>query len=309
MSRTRRFLRFPLTRIVIALAVFAGLAWGLSLAIALPLATYGGTMEAVGPAGLLVVEQAVASVAAVAALLFVGRVIEQRSLEEIGLRPHRAARELLAGFGIGAGILCGIIGVLALLGWYHVAGFVGPPGRVPAAALQALLLFFFVAVSEETLFRGIVFRILEEGIGSWLAIAVSGLFFGLAHLGNPNATPLAAAGIALDAGVQLAAAYMLTRSLWLATGIHWAWNFFEGPVFGTPVSGQPFPAILDGVVRGPELWTGGAFGPEAGLVSIGLSGGVGVALLVLAVRRGQVVTPGWMRRGGGRVSAPTAGEG
>jgi membrane protease YdiL (CAAX protease family) len=98
-------------------------------------------------------------------------------------------------------------------------------------------------------------------------VVISSAFFGALHLGNPNAIWVSAAGIFL-AGVFLAYSYLRTRQLWLPIGLHIGWNFFEGVVFGFPVSGSESYALIRTSVDGPVLWTGGLFGPEAGLVVI-----------------------------------------
>ncbi len=122
------------------------------------------------------------------------------------------------------------------------------------------------------------------------------MLFGYLHLSNPNATLLGALGVAL-AGVLYAAGYMLTRNLWLVIGLHWSWNFFQGAIFGVPVSGQSLQGVpVSATIAGPELWTGGAFGPEAGLLAYSVNAIVSIAMLALAVRRGHIVTPRWMRR-------------
>jgi hypothetical protein len=98
-------------------------------------------------------------------------------------------------------------------------------------------------------------------------VVISSAIFGGLHLGNPNAIWVGAAGIFL-AGVFLAYGYLRTRQLWLPIGLHIGWNFFEGVVFGFPVSGSESYALIRTSVDGPMLWTGGLFGPEAGLVVI-----------------------------------------
>ncbi|HLF69372.1 MAG TPA: CPBP family intramembrane glutamic endopeptidase, partial [Actinomycetota bacterium] len=145
----------------------------------------------------------------------------------------------------------------------------------------------------EVLFRGIIFRIMEEGIGSWGAIALSSLIFGGAHLSNPHSSVFAAIAIAVEAGLMLSGAYMLTRDLWMAIGIHWSWNFFEGPVFGTAVSGGDFPVMVRSTMTGPALWTGGSFGPEAGLVAFIIAGSIGGLMIYLAVKKGFTLSPMW----------------
>lgn len=126
-----------------------------------------------------------------------------------------------------------------------------------------------VAVTEELLFRGVVYRILEERTGGIVAIAVSSLIFGLTHLLNVNATLWGTLAIAVEGGALLAIAYAATRSLWLPIGLHFAWNFTASGVFGTAVSGADGePGLLRTVLSGPDLLTGGAFGPEASLFAL-----------------------------------------
>jgi hypothetical protein len=119
------------------------------------------------------------------------------------------------------------------------------------------------------------------------------VLFGLMHLPNPAATVLSAAAIALEAGVMLAAAYMVTRRIWLAIGIHIAWNFTQGGIFGLPTSGVQSSGFLEGHVRGSSLLTGGAFGPEASIVAVVVCLAAGVYLLRLARSKGHVLAPSW----------------
>ncbi len=126
-----------------------------------------------------------------------------------------------------------------------------------------------VAVTEELLFRGVLHRILEQRAGSVIAIVVSSLLFGLTHLINGNATLWGTLAIAVEGGTMLAVAYTATRSLWLPIGLHFAWNWLQGGVFGTAVSGADSePGLLRTVLSGPAALTGGSFGPEAGLFAL-----------------------------------------
>jgi hypothetical protein len=127
------------------------------------------------------------------------------------------------------------------------------------------------------------------------------LFFGFGHRSNPGATWVSSVAIAIEAGGLLAAAYVATRSLWLPIGLHWAWNLFEGPVWGSPVSGIGLPVLANARFPGPRMLTGGDFGPEAGLPAMVLGAALGLWFLVNAVRHEQIVTPAWMRWIAGRL--------
>lgn len=228
---------------------------------------------------------------------------ERKRPRDVGLGLAGSVSQTARGFLLGALLLTAVTGVLALAGSYQLLGWAEIPAGSSRAALfgRAVILFFAVAIFEEVSVRGIVFRQLEQAIGTWLAIVASALFFGFGHRGNPGATWVSSVAIAIEAGGLLAAAYVATRSLWLPIGLHWAWNLFEGPVWGSPVSGVGLPVLANARFPGPRLLTGGAFGPEAGLPAMVLGAGLGVWFLVLAVQREQIVTPAWMRWMAGRL--------
>jgi hypothetical protein len=284
MSLGRRILLFPLTLLLIAAVLLAGSAIAIfALLDALKL-----------PIGALTRESVLAG-CALLTFIVVGRLIERRTFAELGF-GRGFLRDMGIGLALGAGIISLVIGLLALFGWYQV---IGPGALVGAGVVTNLwvaFLFLLVAVFEEVTFRGLLFRIVENGLGSWGALIVSAIFFGGAHLGNPSATVGSSIAIALEAGVLLGAIYMATRSLWMVIGVHWAWNYFEGPVFGTQVSGYDLPSLLHSVTDGPVLWTGGVFGPEAGLFAVIAGGIVGAIFIWLAIRRGQIIAPMWARR-------------
>ena len=151
------------------------------------------------------------------------------------------------------------------------------------------------AVTEEILMRAILFRILEEATGSVIALVVSAVVFGALHGWNPGATVTNTMAIALEAGVLLAAVYMVSRRLWMPIGLHLAWNYAEGGVFGANVSGAHAPGFFLSHFSGPELLSGGAFGPEASVVAVAVCLVGGVSFLVVAKRWGHVVAPRWRR--------------
>ncbi|HEY7092601.1 MAG TPA: type II CAAX endopeptidase family protein [Ktedonobacterales bacterium] len=284
MSLGRRILLFPLTLLLIAAVLLAGSA----------IAIFALLDALKVPSGPLTRESVLAG-CALLTLIVVGRLIERRTFAELGF-GRGFLRDMGVGLALGASIISLVIGLLALFGWYQVIGPGALVGAGLATNLSVILLFLLVAVFEEITFRGLLFRIVENGLGSWGALIVSAVLFGGVHLGNPGATIGSSIAIALEAGVLLGAIYMATRSLWMVIGVHWAWNYFEGPVFGTQVSGNDIPSLLHSVTNGPVLWTGGAFGPEAGLFAVIAGGIVGATFIWLAIRRGQVIAPMWTRR-------------
>ncbi len=207
-------------------------------------------------------------------------------------RDPRALRHL--GLGLAAGLLVFSVAVAiaALLGVYRVEGEGDVSGLLAAVIATAL----FPAITEELLFRGILFRWIEEFGGSWLALLVTSALFGCAHLLNPHASPMAAVGITVEAGVMLGAAYMLTRSLWLPMGLHAAWNFAQGEIYDIPVSGLKPHGLLHARLSGDPLLTGNGFGLEASVIAIVVATVFGLFLLALAIRNGRLVGPSWTRR-------------
>ncbi|HEY5338613.1 MAG TPA: CPBP family intramembrane glutamic endopeptidase, partial [Rhizomicrobium sp.] len=177
---------------------------------------------------------------------------------------------------------CAVYAVLAAYGTASFKGFGTTDGLTVALAISV-----YSAVGEEIIFRGAVYRLLEEGCGTLVAIVLSGVLFGALHAFNPGATAVSTLAIAFEAGILLAAAYALTRSLWLPIGLHFGWNFTEGGIFGAAVSGGHMKGLLNVPLSGPALLTGGAFGPEASIVAVGICLTAAGVMLILAARRGE----------------------
>ena len=197
------------------------------------------------------------------------RWLDKRSFESLGLKLDRHTLiHVLAGIGI-TFVQMGFIYILMLgLGWLTFEGFAwqfDPINVVISSVITFFIAFIIVGWNEELLSRGYHLQTIASGLNLFWGVIISSAVFGLLHLGNPNATWVSAAGI-FFAGVYLAYGYIRTRQLWLSIGLHIGWNFFEGVVFGFPVSGLDIYALTRIKVHGPELWTGGAFGPEAGLI-------------------------------------------
>lgn len=279
----RRIVDHPLVAMVIALGVllaFAGLAGGLT-----EIALRGSPPETVNMAS---------NVASVIAMIVVYKIF----IRHLGEHPRddlsgaKAIRETAAGIGIGFLLFSVIVGAAALFGVYRIVG-IGDASLLLAALITVGL---FPAVTEELLFRGILFRWIERFGGTWAALIVSSALFGASHLENPNASWLAAVGIALEGGLLLGGAYMLTRRLWVPMGIHAAWNVTQGEIYDIPVSGTPVHGLLEAKLAGPPLLTGNGFGLEASLISITIATLFAIYLIVRAARSGHLVQPRWVRR-------------
>jgi hypothetical protein len=201
---------------------------------------------------------------------------------------------------IGAGLYTACILVLMAFGMYRIVGLNPWTFVIPAVAMALSSGMF-----EELLFRGVLFRSVEDIFGSWISLAVSSLAFGLIHLLNPAGTITGAIYISIEAGLLLAAAYMLTRRLWLSIGFHMAWNYTQAAIFSGIVSGNaPEPGLIRSNIRGPEVLTGGKFGLESSVIAFALCTATGTVLLIMAFRRGLIVPPYWKRTSGFALSKP-----
>ncbi|TDD05995.1 CPBP family intramembrane metalloprotease [Nonomuraea deserti] len=186
---------------------------------------------------------------------------------------------------LGSGLFTVLMALIAVFGgwqevsWGSFGGFLGTAGMMAS-----------VAVAEELVFRGVVFRIMEERTGTVIALVVSTLLFGATHLVNVNATLWGALAIALTGGIMTTAAYVATRSLWLPIGLHFAWNFTHAGIFGVMLSGSDVPphSLLNVTLSGPSWLTGGTFGPEAGLLALLVCLAPTIVLLRRAARAGQI---------------------
>jgi hypothetical protein len=246
-------------------------------------------VEGVPVVVLLTVVSGTASVVAVAA---VGWAIDRRRIADFGLGIDRDWwLDLGFGFALGAALMTLVFGVELALGWIVITGTFAPPGGFFTGFLSVCALFLVVGVQEELLARGYLLTNLCEGLRGWLgergatavAVLVSSAVFGGLHLGNPNATLVSTLSISL-AGVMLAVGYVLTDELAIPVGLHVSWNLFQGGVYGFPVSGLGLDVAVVAVAqRGPDRWTGGAFGPEAGLLG------------VTAILLGTLATVGYVR--------------
>jgi len=195
--------------------------------------------------------------------------LDRRSFHTLGLQfDHKTAFELLTGFGIGALCMTLVFGILwsaRLLVILSNPLASNSVIQILPALVSGLMVFVLAGWQEELYFRGYLLQNLKDGVNLPVAIMASSLIFGLGHLANPNGTLFGVFGTAL-AGLLMTYGVLRTHRLWLSIGLHISWNFFEGVIFGFPVSGLEMAHLLEIKVGGSELLTGKAFGPEAGLV-------------------------------------------
>jgi hypothetical protein len=281
-SRLNRFLYFPLTKISFGLAavVIATVSVQLGLEEILKHITFNEDFEKL-------IIAVFASAAALATYFYLFKFYEKRKIEE--LSTSHFWRNSISGILIGFLFLSIVILVIYLGKSYKILDFNPVSFLVPALALG-----ISSAVFEEILFRGIIFRITEEKLGSVWALIISSSFFGFAHLANENSTIFSAIAITIEAGLFLGAAYMYSRSLWLPIFIHFAWNFSEGGIYGAIISGNGLEkTLINSKIDGPKLLTGGAFGPENSLQAVILGLAVGILFIWMAYKQHKLVKPYW----------------
>ncbi len=199
---------------------------------------------------------------------FLTGAFEKKPLGSVGLALHtRWKRELGIGLALGAAMMLAIAVSGRVLGETSFT-WAAPPllyRDLWVAGSGALLLV--AAATEELTFRGYPFQRLVDWLGPVAAVLLTSAVFGLAHLGNPNHTWISTLNTMLT-GVTFAVAYLRTRSLWIPLGMHFSWNFMQGVVLGLPLSGLDFPVTLLHARTGGTRWlTGGAYGPEGGLLA------------------------------------------
>lgn len=278
--------------------------WVFALVRPVALSVYGEipTEMAADPEGLtllFIIDEVVGTVLMVAAVWVAARFLDRRRPGELGLRfDRRAWMDLAFGLGLGGLLMTGIFVVEFAAGWVTVTGYMQAP-HLPGypfafTLIPKVMMVLGVGIREEILSRGYHLTNIAEGLANWrgvnklgavlLATVLSSAVFGLLHGLNPNAT-FASTLFVVVGGVMLSTGYILTGKLGVSIGLHLSWNFFQGTVFGWPVSGltaHPSAFVMLSQ-QGPELWTGGSFGPEGGLLGL-LAMLAGIALTVAWVR-------------------------
>ena len=274
-----------------------------TLAVTLSLTASGGRSVTMSSPAILLASGVAGLAGAMLSVWLAGRYLDRRPFSDFGF--HLGAGwllDLLFGMLLG-GVLISTIFIIELgLGWVEVSGSFETFGTglsfLPSMLLPVVM-YLCVGIYEETVFRGYQLKNAAEGLdypalGPRGAILVawilSSVFFGLLHANNPSATAVSTLNIVL-AGLLLGFGYVVSGELAIPIGLHITWNLFQGAVYGFPVSGfGPFGAtIVETRQTGPDLWTGGTFGPEAGLLApIAMLLGISLIALWTRLRTGRV---------------------
>ena len=281
-SKINRFFHFTVTRVFVGVLIMvaAALIAQIGMNAILKNAAIGEEYKNLAVA-------VVTAALTLATYIYFFKYYERRTITELSAKDFTF--NAVTGFFTGFLILSLVILVMYLGNAYTIKS-VNP--------FSFLLPAFSVAVSsavfEELLFRGVIFRITEEKLGSAWALVISSSIFGFGHLGNPNSTLFSALAIVIEAGLLLGAAYIYARNLWLPVFIHFAWNLSEGGIYGTAVSGTGISkSLINAGISGNELLTGGSFGPENSLSAV-IIGLLAAALFLWKARKRKTwVKPSW----------------
>ncbi|HEV2682306.1 MAG TPA: type II CAAX endopeptidase family protein [Rhodanobacter sp.] len=278
--RWKRWLVFsPLARLVIFTLLFIVLSFAMGRLIHVLGWGGKGASDVAHALGQLLMR----ALPALLAYLLLVKLVERRPVSELALR--RLLPDGAIGMLAGLLLFSAAVGALYLLGSYHVTGTNPDADWLPALLMVGL----GAGIGEEIITRGALFRIVEEGLGTWAALIVSALFFGAAHIANPGATLWSSAAIAIEAGLLFGMLYHVTRSLPICMGVHAAWNFAQGTIYGIPVSGLKTDGWLVSTRSGPDWLSGGVFGAEASVIALSLCSMCTLGLLIVALRRGSIV--------------------
>ena len=227
------------------------------------------------------------------------RFVERRKVTE--LAPGKFLTHSAVGWLVGTATLVVAAAAMAVAGVYRVQGINSDVYLTGPLVVLGIL----PGITEEIVARGILFRVVEDGLGTWVALVISAALFGFGHMANPNATVWSSVAIAIEAGLLLGMAYAWTRSLWFCMGLHAAWNFTQGPLLGIPVSGFELKGLLASTTQGPALLSGGEFGAEASIVTVIVCVTLAGFFTRKAIDQGQIKPPVWRRD---RKSAMTAAK-
>ncbi|WP_456313826.1 CPBP family intramembrane glutamic endopeptidase [Pseudomonas shirazensis] len=283
LSRKQKIFNFPVVKIILALLTFmAVVIIGQQIAVKLLDLTsldkdYRNLLK-----GLFV------SISCIFSYILFFKKYDKRVVTEFA--TNRLVKNLFIGFAVGFILQSFTILVIYLNGSYSVVK-INPISFI----LIPFALMFTVAIIEEVLVRGIIFRIIEEKLGSYISLTFSSVLFGVLHLANPNVTLISAICIT-TAGFLMGATFIYSRNLWMPIALHFAWNFTQSGIFGAITSGnEKTNSLIVAKIQGPEFITGGEFGPEGSIQAIVFCAIGTIIFLVLSQRENKIIKPYWKK--------------
>lgn len=231
------------------------------------------------------------AIISIAIYILLYKIYESRKITELSSR--RLIRNLSLGLLLGFGLQTLTIAVIYISGSYEILAF-----NSFAFLFPSLTMAITASVFEEILFRGILFRLIEEKLGSYLALVISAIVFGGLHYFNPNSSFLAAAGLAIQAGVLLGAVYIYSKNLWLPIALHFAWNFTQSGIYGASTSGNEISkSLITSRIDGSTLITGASFGPEGSIQATLFCLSAAIIILIICKKQNKIVPPSWVKKG------------
>jgi membrane protease YdiL (CAAX protease family) len=276
----QRILNFPLTKILVGVIICAAIPAGLTIGAKSLFKTLMLNNDIADILGGMIVASAV-----IVCYIVLFKFYERRTITEFS--GNRLAMNLVLGFALGA-----VLQSLTILVIYLNKGFTVISINSFVILLPSIIIAITTAVFEETIFRGILFRILEEKLGSYIALFISASIFGALHLLNQNSSLLTAFGLAVQAGLLLGAAYIYSKNLWFPIAIHFAWNFTQSGIFGAVTSRNSIgKSLLNTNIQGPKLITGGTFGPEGSIQASLFCFTAAIILIIISHRQNKIIKP------------------
>jgi len=283
LTRKQKIFNFPVTKILLALLTF--------MVVVIISQQIFSRLLALTPLDKDVrnlLKGIIVSSLAVGSYILFFKKYDKRTVTEFAVKG--LAKNLITGTAIGFVLQALTILVIYLNGSYSVLA-VNPVSFI----LIPLAMAFTIAVIEEVLVRGIVFRIMEEKLGTYIALIISAVIFGALHLANPNSNLLSGICITV-AGFLLGAAFIYSRNLWFPIALHFAWNFTQSGIFGAITSGnEKTSSLLVAKIQGAAFITGGKFGPEGSVQAVVFCALGTIALLALSHKENKIIRPYWKK--------------
>jgi len=278
-----RFFNFPLLRVFVALIFFAPILAINSVVVmqvianlSEPVATYVDIARMFLTIPLFILSYR-----------FYCQVFEKRDAVELSFEG--ALKEWGLGALVATVMVISFVLLIAVVGDFSVIKF-----RSIIWLMKNVLLFTVGSLWQEMLLLCIIFRLVEEFAGSWIALFISLMLFAGVHIGNENEN-LATVLMLVFSSIIFIAPFILTRRIWISWGFHAGWNFMQAGMFGMANSGVTFKGWLVTEISGPVWVTGGGVGLEATYHSAAIDFIIGILILTMAVKAGKIVKPRWFQ--------------